>query len=179
MTHEIAPLGDLRARDGVFFVTGNHEYFWDAAAWTAKFRALGAQVLNNEHALIRRGGAAIVVAGVTDYSTRHMGAPHGSDPAAALAGAPQDTAKILLAHQPASYAAASAAGFDLQLSGHTHSGQYFPFNLMIGYFQRYYRGLNRHSDMWIYVNRGTGYWGPPLRAGVPSEITLLVLRARP
>jgi predicted MPP superfamily phosphohydrolase len=175
---EIAPLADLQARDGVFFVTGNHEYFWDAGAWMAKFRALGARVLINEHVLIRRDAETIVVAGVSDHSTRHMGAPHGSDPAAALAGAPRDTAKILLAHQPASYAAASAAGFDLQLSGHTHSGQYFPFNLMIRYFQRYYRGLNRLSDMWVYVNRGTGYWGPPLRAGVPSEITLLVLRAK-
>ena len=173
---EIAPLADLRAPDGVFFVTGNHEYFWDAAAWMAMFRRLGARVLINEHALIRRETDAIVVAGVTDYSTRQLGAPHGSDPAAALAGAPKDAAKVLLAHQPASYGAASAAGFDLQLSGHTHSGQYFPFNLMIRYFQRYYRGLNRHGDMWIYVNRGTGYWGPPLRAGVPSEITLLVLR---
>lgn len=173
---EIAPLADLRAPEGLFFVTGNHEYFWDAAAWMAVFRKLGARVLINEHALIRRGSDAVVLAGVTDYSTRSFGPPHGSDPAAALAGAPQATAKILLAHQPASCEAASAVGFDLQLSGHTHSGQYFPFNLMIGFFQRYYRGLNRHGDMWVYVNRGTGYWGPPLRAGVPSEITLLVLR---
>jgi predicted MPP superfamily phosphohydrolase len=179
VAHQIAPLADLRARDGVFFVTGNHEYYWDAAAWMAKFRALGARVLNNEHVLIQRNAETLVVAGVTDHSTRHMGAPHGSDPAAALAGAPRAAAKILLAHQPSSYMAASAVGFDLQLSGHTHSGQYFPFNLMIRYFQRYYRGLNRHSDMWVYVNRGTGYWGPPLRAGVPSEITLLVLRAKP
>ncbi|MHB1204454.1 MAG: metallophosphoesterase [Rhodospirillaceae bacterium] len=176
---EIAPLAGLRAPEGVFFVTGNHEYFWDAAAWMAMFRKLGARVLVNEHTLIRRESDAIILAGVTDYSTRSLGPPHGSDPAAALAGAPRGTARILLAHQPASYEAASAAGFDLQLSGHTHSGQYFPFNLMIRFFQRYYRGLNRHGDMWVYVNRGTGYWGPRLRAGVPSEITLLVLRRKP
>ena len=176
---EIAPLGDLRATHGAFFVTGNHEYFWDAGAWMALFRKMGARVLINEHTVIRRGNDAVVVAGVTDISTRRMGPPHGSNPAAALNGAPRDTTRILLAHQPASYTEASAAGFDLQLSGHTHSGQYFPFNLLIGFFQRYYRGLNRFENMWIYVNRGTGYWGPPLRAGVPSEVTLLILRRAP
>ena len=172
----VAPLGELRSTHGSFFVTGNHEYFWDASAWLAMFRKLGARVLINEHVEIRRGGDAITLAGVTDYSTRHMGAPHGSNPGAAIAGARPDTTRILLAHQPASHTAASAAGFDLQLSGHTHSGQYFPFNLLIRFFQRYYRGLNRHENMWVYVNRGTGYWGPPLRAGVPSEVTLLVLK---
>ena len=176
---EIAPLADLRARDGVYFVTGNHEYYWDATAWMAMFRKLGARVLVNENVLIRRDADHIVLAGVTDYSTRGLGAPHGSDPAAALAGAPAGAPRILLAHQPATYEAAAAAGVDLQISGHTHSGQYFPFNLMIRFFQRYYRGLNRHGAMWVYVNRGTGYWGPPLRAGVPSEITLLILRRKP
>ncbi len=171
----IAPLAGLRSVHGAFFVTGNHEYFWDAGAWMAVFRRMGARVLNNEHAVIVRGGDAVVVAGVTDISTRRMGPPHGSDPAAALAGAP-DTTRILLAHQPASCAEAEKAGAHLQLSGHTHSGQYFPFNLMIGWFQRYYKGLNRHGAMWLYVNQGTGYWGPPLRAGVPAEITLLILK---
>lgn len=93
----------------------------------------------------------------------------------ALRGAPADAVKILLAHQPASYADAQAAGFDLQLSGHTHGGQYFPFSQLIRFFQRYYKGLNRHGGLWVYVNRGTGYWGPPLRTGVPAEITLLTL----
>lgn len=172
----IAPLAGLRSVHGAFFVTGNHEYFWDAGAWMAAFRRMGARVLTNEHVLLRRGNDAITVAGVTDISTRHMGAPHGSNPAAALASAPADATRILLAHQPASCVEAEKAGADLQLSGHTHSGQYFPFNLMIGWFQRYYRGLNRHGAMWVYVNQGTGYWGPPLRAGVPAEVTLLILR---
>ena len=171
----ITPLADLTAAHGVYFVTGNHEYFWDAAAWMAAFRRLGAKVLTNEHTVIGRGTDAVVVAGVTDISTRRMGPPHGSNPAAALAGAPPTT-KILLAHQPASCVDAEKAGADLQLSGHTHSGQYFPFNLMIGWFQRYYKGLNRHGALWVYVNQGTGYWGPPLRAGVPAEVTLLILR---
>ncbi|MBX7198047.1 MAG: metallophosphoesterase [Rhodospirillaceae bacterium] len=175
---EIAPLAGLKATHGAYFVTGNHEYFWDAAAWMAAFRRMGAKVLTNEHIILRRGTDAMVVAGVTDYSTRRMGPPHGSNPAGALAGAP-DTMKILLAHQPASHVAAEKAGADLQLSGHTHSGQYFPFNLMIGWFQRYYKGLNRHGALWIYVNQGTGYWGPPLRTGVPAEVTLLILRRTP
>jgi uncharacterized protein len=173
----VAPLVQLRARDGVFFVTGNHEYFWDAAAWSAQFARLGATVLANEHVLVNREADSIVLAGVTDYSTHRRTTPEASSPLQAVAGAPPQLTKILLAHQPASFKAAHAAGFDLQLSGHTHSGQYFPFSFLIRYFQRYYKGLNRHGNMWIYVNRGTGYWGPPLRAGVPAEITHITLRS--
>jgi predicted MPP superfamily phosphohydrolase len=173
---EVAPLADLSSRDGVFYVTGNHEFYWNAPEWMQEFRRLGARVLVNEHELIVRAGEAIVLAGVSDYSSRGLQSPLRSDPQRALAGAPAGLTRILLAHQPASYVAAQAAGFDLQLSGHTHAGQYFPFNLLIRFFQRYYRGLNRHAGMWIYVNRGTGFWGPPLRAGVPAEITLITLR---
>lgn len=173
---DVAPLADLRAPEGVFYVTGNHEYFWDAGQWIAVFRQLGARVLINEHELIRRGPDTIAVAGVTDISTRHMSGVHAFSPQRALAGVPEGVTKILLAHQPISFTAAAAAGADLQLSGHTHAGQYFPFTLLIGFFQRYARGLNRHGNMWIYVNRGTGYWGPPLRTGAPPEITLLTLR---
>ncbi len=176
LSPEIAPIGDLRAPHGVYFVTGNHEYFWNASEWMAEFRRLGARVLVNEHVLLERDGEAIVLAGISDLSSRHLGYPHATDPQRALAGAPAGLPRIVLAHQPASYPMTHAAGFDLQLSGHTHAGQYFPFSLLIRFFQRYYKGLNRHGDMWIYVNRGTGYWGPPLRAGVPAEITLITLR---
>jgi predicted MPP superfamily phosphohydrolase len=174
---DAAPLAQLRAPYGTFYVTGNHEYHWDAAQWMALFKEFGARVLVNEHVLIRKGGDALVMAGVTDISTRHMGGAHASDPMRAVAGAPETAPKILLAHQPTSFEAAEKAGIDLQLSGHTHAGQYFPFSMLIGFFQRYVKGLNRHGDMWIYVNRGTGYWGPPLRTGVPPEITLITLRA--
>ncbi len=173
---DVAPLADLRAPEGVFYVTGNHEYFWDAGQWITAFKQLGARVLVNEHELIRRGPDTIAVAGVTDISTRHMSGAHAFSPERALAGVPQDITKILLAHQPISFTAAAKAGADLQLSGHTHAGQYFPFTLLIGFFQRYARGLNRHDNMWIYVNSGTGYWGPPMRTGAPPEITLLTLR---
>ena len=175
---DLAPISQLRATHGSFFVTGNHEYYWDASAWMAAFRTLGTDVLANEHRLIQHNGDEIVLAGVTDYSMRGRGGSvHSSDPLKALEGAPSNLIKILLAHQPASYQAAHEAGFDLQLSGHTHSGQYFPFNFFIRFFHRFYKGLNRYENMWIYINSGTGYWGPPLRTGVPSEITLITLRS--
>ncbi len=167
----VSPLAQLKAPDGVFFVTGNHEFYWDANAWALKFGELGARVLLNRHAVITRGGQSIVVAGVLDYSAGGQ-----SNPIEALQGAPMETTKILLAHQPASYAAAHKAGFDLQLSGHAHGGQYFPFSLLIRFFQKYHQGLNLHDGMYVYVSNGTGYWGPPLRTFVPAEITLLTLK---
>lgn len=173
----LTPISQLSATHGSFFVTGNHEYYWDASAWMEAFKTLGTDVLANEHRLIKHNGAEIVLAGVSDYSMRGRGGSvHASEPKKALEGAPANLVKILLAHQPASYLAAHEAGFDLQLSGHTHAGQYFPFNFFIRFFQRFYKGLNRYENMWIYVNSGTGYWGPPLRTGVPSEITLITLR---
>jgi predicted MPP superfamily phosphohydrolase len=105
-----------------------------------------------------------------------MSSNHASDPARAIAGAPADLVKILLAHQPITYKRAEPAGYNLQLSGHTHAGQYVPFTILIRLFQRYHRGLFKHGKMWIYVNPGTGFWGPPLRAGAAAEITEIVLR---
>lgn len=174
---DVAPLSNLQASHGKFFVTGNHEYYWGAAEWVEEFTKLGARVLSNEHVIIENEGEKIVLAGVTDYSTRGKTNQDSSDPARALAGTEQNRVKILLAHQPSSYHAANKAGADLQLSGHTHAGQYFPFTLFIRFFHTYYKGLNKHNNMWIYINRGTGYWGPPLRVGAPAEITLIVLKS--
>jgi hypothetical protein len=176
LREEVACLAGLEAPLGKFFVTGNHEYYWGAAQWMDEFRMLGLRVLRNEHEVLGRHGQEIVLAGITDYSTRNMPPGEASNPRQAVAGAPADRLKILLAHQPASYRTAHEAGFDLLLSGHTHAGQYFPFSCFIGLFQRYYKGLNKHENMWIYVNSGTGYWGPPLRTGNPTEITLISLR---
>ena len=176
LAEHVAPLGELKAPHGMYFVTGNHEYFSDPMGWIDEFARLGARVLNNAHDVITRDGESIVVAGVTDWSTRALPNDHASDARRAVAGAPEGAPRIILAHQPASFEDCHAAGCDLQLSGHTHSGQYFPFNLLIGLFHRFSRGLNRFENMWIYVNQGTGYWGPPLRTAVPSEITLITLR---
>ena len=176
---EVAPLGELHAPEGVFFCTGNHEYYWDAHAWIAEVARLGVTPLINEHRVVQRDGASILMAGCTDYSAHRLVPEHRSDPAKAIEGAPAHDVSILLAHQPKSADAAFAAGFDLQLSGHTHGGQFFPVLLFVGLVHPFSAGLGEMvrgaRRMWVYVNRGTGYWGPPQRAGVPAEITVLRL----
>jgi uncharacterized protein len=175
---QVAPLRRLASRYGSYFVTGNHEYYSGVWPWLVELERLGIKVLHNEHVVIERGGAQLVLAGVTDYSAGHFDESHRSDPQAALAGAPPATvAKVLLAHQPRSAAAAAQAGFDLQLSGHTHGGQFLPWNFFVRFQQPFTAGLHRLGRMWVYVSRGTGYWGPPKRFGAPSEITEIRLIA--
>lgn len=170
------PLARLSAPDGAFFVTGNHEYYSGAEEWIAELRRLGLTVLLNQHVVRERGGASLMIAGVADYSAHHFNPAHRSDPVLAAAGAPPGLAvKILLAHQPRSAPAAAEAGFDLQLSGHTHGGQFFPWNLFVPLQQPFVAGLHRVRRLWVYTSRGTGYWGPPKRFGAPSEITLVRL----
>ncbi len=176
---EVAPLGELNAPEGVFFCTGNHEYYWDGPAWIDEVARLGLTPLVNEHRVIERDGSKVVVAGCTDYSAHRLLEEHTSDPAKAIDGAPAHDLSILLAHQPKSADAAFDAGFDLQLSGHTHGGQFFPVMLFVGLVHPFSAGLGTMTrggrTMSVYVNRGTGYWGPPQRAGVPAEITVLRL----
>jgi predicted MPP superfamily phosphohydrolase len=172
----VAPLADLVSRHGTFFVTGNHEYYSGALPWLAELRRLGVKVLLNEHVVLECEGAAMVLAGVADYGAHHFEPSHKSDPAAALHGAPAHAAvRVLLAHQPRSAAAAELAGFHLQLSGHTHGGQFLPWVFLVRLQQPFTAGLHRLGRLWVYVSRGTGYWGPPKRLGAPSEITRLRL----
>lgn len=179
----VAPLADLRSRHGTYFVTGNHEYYSGADAWIVELRRLGLTVLLNEHVVIAHPdasdapGVPLVLAGVTDYSGGQFDPAHRSDPLAALRGAPPEAVRVLLAHQPRSAAAAAEAGFDLQLSGHTHGGQFYPWNLFVRFQQPFTAGLHRLKNLWVYTSRGTGYWGPPKRFGAPSEITCLRLVA--
>ena len=194
-TH-VAPLAQLTSTHGTFFVTGNHEYYSGAHAWITELRRLGVTVLMNEHVVLhhdsghqaaavageagagtpRSGTAPMVVAGVADFSAHHFDETHRSSPAAAMARAPADAhMRLLLAHQPRSAAAAADAGFHLQLSGHTHGGQFWPWMHFVKYQQPFTAGLNRLKNLWVYTNSGTGYWGPPKRFGVPSEITHLRL----
>ena len=170
-----APLADLISRHGTYFVTGNHEYYSGAEQWVAEFERLGMRVLANSHVVLERDGAPLVIAGVNDFSAHVFNPAWRSDPQAALAGSPAGAPKILLAHQPRSASAAAAAGFDLQLSGHTHGGQFWPWNYFVRLQQPYTAGLHRLDKLWIYTSRGTGYWGPPKRFGAPSEITRLRL----
>ncbi len=170
------PLGRLHARHGAFVVTGNHEYYSGADAWIDEFRRIGLRVLLNEHVIVEHGGSRLVLAGVTDFTGGHYDPAHHSDPAAALAGAPAEVAtRVLLAHQPRSAPAAADAGFTLQISGHTHGGQIFPWNFLVRLQQPFTAGLARLDNLWVYTSRGTGYWGPPKRLGAPSEITRLRL----
>jgi predicted MPP superfamily phosphohydrolase len=172
----VAPLAGLRSRHGTYFVTGNHEYYSGAADWVAELRRLGLCVLQNEHVVLEQAGARLLVAGVTDFSAHHFDPRQRSDPAAALAGAPPDArVRVLLAHQPRSAEAAQLACYDLQLSGHTHGGQFWPWNFFVPLQQPFTAGLHRLKQLWVYTSRGTGYWGPPKRFGAPSEITRLRL----
>lgn len=181
LREHIAPLADLESHHGSFVVTGNHEYYAGAGPWIAELRRLGLRVLLNEHAVLRPAagqgdGDALVLGGVTDFTAGHFDASHASDPHRALLGAPPEAlTRVLLAHQPRSAPAAAQAGFLLQLSGHTHGGQFWPWNLFVPLQNPFVAGLHRLQTMWVYVSRGTGYWGPPMRLGAPSEITLIRL----
>lgn len=172
----VAPLAQLRARHGIYLVTGNHEYYSGAQAWVQAFRLMGIHVLINEHVTFLHQGATVVVAGVTDYNAGAVLAEHASDPVAAMVGAPSNAGlRLLLAHQPRSAVLAQQVGYDLQLSGHTHGGQFFPWGFFVRFQQPFTAGLHRLGSMWVYTSRGTGYWGPPKRLGAPSEITCLKL----
>ena len=171
---QTAPLADLKAKHGVFFVTGNHEYYSGADEWIAELTRLGIRVLRNEHVAI--GGAdGFDLAGVDDWSSKRFGGDHGPDLARALAGRDESRELVLLAHQPKQIHEAAAKGVGLQLSGHTHGGQIFPWGLFVRLDQPFIAGLDRLQDTMIYVSRGTGFWGPPMRVGAPSEISLLEL----
>ncbi|MCF6208473.1 MAG: metallophosphoesterase [Ghiorsea sp.] len=173
---EVAPLAKLKAKHGKFFITGNHEYYSGAEDWIAEMRRLGFTVLLNAHELIEVNGAKLLLAGVTDYrADRHI-ASHQSSPKKAMQDAPESDVKILLAHQPKSIFEATQAGFDLQISGHTHGGQYYPWNFLAKMANPYIKGLHLHDNKtWIYVSPGTGYWGPPIRLGNEPEITVIRL----
>jgi hypothetical protein len=178
LREHVAPLSLLAARHGRYFVTGNHEYYSGAVAWMDELERLGLTVLHNEHVVIEREGEKLVIAGVPDFGAGHFDRAHRSDPHAAIAGSPADArARVLLAHQPRTAPAAARAGFDLQLSGHTHGGQFLPWNFFVRLQQPFTAGLYRLDGLWVYVSRGTGYWGPPKRFGAPSEITKVILVA--
>ncbi|HEX8986611.1 MAG TPA: metallophosphoesterase [Rhodocyclaceae bacterium] len=175
LSAEIAPLAGLSAPLGVYYVTGNHEYYWGGERWIAAVAGLGCIPLIGRHVVVRRGHAAVLVAGVADPAARDFGLPRGTLVENAARGAPDADLRLLLAHRPGAAGAAAAAGFDLQLSGHTHGGQFFPFSLLVRLTHRYHRGLARLGRMWLYVSAGTGYWGTPHRFWVPAEIAVLKL----
>jgi uncharacterized protein len=178
LREDVAPLADLVSEQGVYFVTGNHEYFVDTNAWLRYLPTLGVDVLRNERVAIRRGAATFDLAGIDDRTAASSGLPgHGANLDAALDGRDDSTPVVLLAHQPVMVEQAAAAGVDLQLSGHTHGGQLWPFDYAIRLDQPAVEGLSRHGDTQLYVTAGAGYWGPPMRVGARPEITVVELRA--
>ncbi|MGH8516053.1 MAG: metallophosphoesterase [Panacagrimonas sp.] len=176
LQQHIAPLAELKSRHGTFAVTGNHEYYHGVVHWIREWNRLGFEVLDNRSVVLDHGGARLLIGGVSDFSTQRPDDHRDAAVQAARADVAV-SAKVLLAHQPRSAPAASAAGFDLQLSGHTHGGQFWPWNLFVPLQQPFVAGLHRLQQLWVYVSRGTGYWGPPLRFGAPSEITCVRLVA--
>ncbi|MEY2784971.1 MAG: hypothetical protein RL277_1178 [Planctomycetota bacterium] len=177
LRHSIEPLFRLKARHGVHFVTGNHEYYSGAQPWIEYLKARGIIVLHNERVSIGQDRHSFDLAGIPDHMARRFGAPHAPDLERALAGRDPERELLLLAHQPIQIDTAAGKGVGLQLSGHTHGGQIWPFGALVLLAQPYLSGLNRHGDgTQVYVSRGTGFWGPPMRIGAPAEISNLILR---
>ncbi len=176
---EVAPFRELRGRDGVFFVTGNHDFYSGAADWCECVSELGIRVLRNEHVVIGGGdaGASFVLAGVDDHRSGGLRSGGGEDLERALDGRPGDLATLLLAHDPTTFKRAQGMGIDLQLSGHTHGGQIWPFHYLVRLAVPFVAGRYRRGGAELYVSRGTGFWGPAMRLGAPAEVTEIVLRA--
>ncbi|NVI96557.1 metallophosphoesterase [Myxococcus sp. AM009] len=167
----------LKSRYGSFFVTGNHDYSSGDEEWSAFLESLGIEVLRNRHVPIGDKGASFDLVGVDDWSGGRRRNKKGYDLDQALAGRSPDRAAVLLAHQPANFKVAAERGVDLQLSGHTHGGQLMPMTMLIGLAWEHSAGLYAHGDSNIYVSRGCGFWGPPMRVGSPPELVKLVLTA--
>jgi len=166
----VAPLASLAEDGRAFFVLGNHDCYSGADAWIAHWREMGMRVLLNEHAVLSKGAAMLLVGGVVDPAYR------ARRPEISLGDAPSADFRLLLAHNPKLAPLGARAGFDLQLSGHTHAGQFFPWTLAVRLVHApHVAGLSREARMWVYVSAGTGSWGPPVRFGTSPEITLVTL----
>jgi predicted MPP superfamily phosphohydrolase len=175
----VAPLAALASSDRAFFVLGNHDYYSGATQWTAHFEAMGFRVLRNAHVTLEHGGARVLIGGVIDFAARMYDPNARPRPDLATDGDAAPDFRLLLAHNPRIAPLAERAGFDLQLSGHTHAGQFFPWTLVIHLVHGpHAAGLSRRGGLWVYVSAGTGTWGPPVRLGTRPELTLLRLVAR-
>ncbi|MBL8909185.1 MAG: metallophosphoesterase [Archangium sp.] len=171
---QVAPLGGLKGKHGVFYVTGNHEYYHGASAWQAEGRRLGWNVLHNEHRVVADG--KLVIGGVTDLEGARFSDAHRPDVDMAFAQAPAGVPRVLLAHQPRFARAAKEANVSLMLSGHTHGGQIFPFMFFVRLQQPVIGGFDVIHGVPTYTSNGTGYWGPPFRIGPRGEVTEITLR---
>ncbi len=174
---EVQGFGELKAARGVFYVTGNHEYYHGAASWVAEMKRLGLTPLLNAHHVIEEGGDQLVIGGVPDLEGGRFSDSHRPQVDVAFHGAPDGAPRVLLAHQPLFAKRAGGHGVQLMLSGHTHGGQIFPFMFFVRLQQPVIAGLRELWGVPVYTSRGTGYWGPPFRVGPSSEITEITLQA--
>ena len=175
LDEDVEPMARLKAPMGVHYVSGNHEYIWGAQDWMLRFRQLGLQVLENEHRLVTRNGASLLVIGVNDPSAGRSG-ERGPDLAEAQRNAPPADFTLFLGHQPSLWPLAEQAHADLFLAGHTHGGQFWPFPPIVSLFHRYFAGLYQHdAKLWVFIHSGSGFWGPPNRLGVPPEVVEITL----
>ena len=171
---QVAPLEALASDDRAFFVLGNHDYYSGAGPWTAHFEAMGFRILRNSHVTLERGEARLVIGGVIDFAARMSDRDARPRPDLAIDGDARPAFRMLLAHNPKIAPVAEQAGFDLQLSGHTHAGQFFPWTFVIHLVHGpHAAGLSRRGRLWVYTSAGTGTWGPPVRLGTKPELTLL------
>ncbi len=177
LKHHVAPLANLISTHGTYFVTGNHEYYSGAEAWCEHLTELGIRVLHNEHVALGRDGQTFHLAGIHDFHAARFDAGHRADLPRALAGRDERQALVLLAHQPKAVHEAVQHGVDLQISGHTHGGQLWPFGWLVRLQQPVVAGLAKFGETLIYVSCGTGYWGPPMRLNAPAEVTQICLRS--
>jgi predicted MPP superfamily phosphohydrolase len=173
--HAVSALSDLRSRHGSFFVHGNHEYYSGDEEWTEALQRMGITVLRNRHVRVGDASASFDLVGVDDWGAKRSGYERRYDLDQALAGRASERAAVLLAHQPANWREAAKAGIGLQLSGHTHGGQFFPFTLAISAIWEHDAGHFEESGRHLYVSRGTGFWGPPVRVAAPPEIVRVTL----
>ena len=176
LADDMEPIKQLKAKDNVYFITGNHEYYSGALPWVEYFANAGFITLLNENHVIKRGDAQIAMCGINDRSAHRIIPDHQSDAFKATENLPPGMCKVMLAHQPRSVYDVEKVDCDLMLSGHTHGGQFFPWSLLVYFAHPYVKGYYDHDGMKVYVNQGTGYWGPPLRLGTKSEITMITLR---
>ena len=172
----LQPLRHLKSRFGIFYVTGNHEYYWSVDTLLPELKSLGFKILMSSNEILDIGNSKILIAGIPDPMGKSYATDHKPDLAKARESDTKTELNILLAHRPDPYELAEKYGFHLLFAGHTHAGQFFPFSLIIPFVHKYYKGLNRHGKIWLYVNPGTGYWGPANRFAIASEITLACLR---
>jgi len=170
----VKPLSMMNAKHGKYFITGNHDYFGNAEAVNEKVSASGFKVLRNEYEMI---DSSIILLGLDYLYCRKAGTDNRAIPEM-LRGADPDLPVVVLKHVPDNLDKFTGSGVDLLLSGHTHHGQLFPFSLITDMVYEVSNGLGTYKDIQVYVNRGVGFWGPPMRVGVPSEITKIILKTK-